>query len=115
MLTGGFTVTDKDCAVLTAPRESVTITENWYGVAAVTVGAVPESVVPFSESHDGKPVAFHVKGAVPPLAASDCEYASADVVAGSDVVVTEGTGLTVRLQVAGKSCPLKSVAVVLNE
>jgi len=72
-------------------------------------------VVPFSDSHDGNPLAFHVNGAVPPVAARDCEYASADVVAGSDVVVTEGTGLTVRLQVAGKSCPLKSPAVVVNE
>jgi hypothetical protein len=84
-------------------------------VVDVTAGAVPASVDPFKVSHDGRLVAFQVNGDVPPLAASDCEYCTPEVVAGSDVVATVGSGLMVRLHVAGKTDPTESVADTLKE
>jgi hypothetical protein len=72
MLTGGFTVTDKDCALLVAPAASLTLTENGNEVCAATIGAVPETAAPFTDNHVGKLLPLQVSGGVPPLAVSDC-------------------------------------------
>ncbi len=66
----------------------------------VSAGAVPERTPACDRlNHDGKPVACHVKGVVPPLKANVWLYAMPDVVAGNVVVVTDGVGLMVSANV----------------
>jgi len=70
------------------------------GVAEVSAGAVPDNVPEVERfSHAGKPVACQVRGVVPPLSANVWLYATPDVVAGKDVVVTAGGGLMVNAKV----------------
>lgn len=73
MVTGGFTVTDKDCALLPAPSASVTATLKLNVVAVVTGGAVPEIVAILIDNQPGSSMPLKVSGAVPPVAVSVCE------------------------------------------
>jgi hypothetical protein len=114
MVTAGFTVTDSDCELLMAPAESVTLTENPYGVGVVTTGAVPSSEGPRTVSHAGRLTPFHVSGGVPPLAPRDCEYGKPDVIAGSEAVVTAGTALIGKVNVFVVEEPRLSVALIVN-
>jgi hypothetical protein len=59
-------------------------------VAAETAGAVPLRVAPLRVSQDGRPAAAKVSVPVPPVAVSVWLYGSPEVVAGKEVVVTEG-------------------------
>jgi hypothetical protein len=116
MVTGGFTVTDNNCARLMAPAWSVTLTSSEYGVAVATTGAVPVTEGPLTVSHEATFVPFQTSGGVPPLAERPCEYGNPDVVGGSDVVVTDGNGLTGRVKICGGEDEERlSVAVMVNE
>ncbi len=79
-------------------------------MAWVTKGAVPEST-PAAEiaSHPGRLDACQVNGEVPPVSASVWLYALSEVVCGSVVVVTEGTGLIVSANAFGVAAPKLSV------
>ncbi len=69
--TGGFTVTERGCEVLTAPALSVTVTAKLKMVDDATTGAVPESTpAPESESHAGRPDPCQENGEVPPVSAN---------------------------------------------
>jgi hypothetical protein len=98
--TAGFTVTVRLCEALTALAVSVTVTEKLKGVAELAAGAVPDKIPEADKlSHAGRPVDCHVNGVVPPLSANVWLYAIPDVVAGKDVVVTEGGALMVKANV----------------
>jgi len=106
----GYTVTERPCDPLTAPAASVIVTEKLNGVAEVSGGAEPDNVPDVDKfSHAGKPVACHVRGVVPPLSAKVWLYATPDVVAGKDVVVTAGGGLMVNAKVFVKDAETLSV------
>jgi hypothetical protein len=106
----GFTVTERLCDPLTAPAVSVTVTEKLNVVAVVSAGAVPDTT-PDEESvsHDGSPLDCHVSGVVPPVSTRVWLYATPDVVAGSDVVITDGGWLIVRVNVLVENAERLSV------
>src|SRR5438445_9402291 len=114
MVTGGFTVTVNGWTWVLAPLKSVTLTPNGYCVAEETTGAAPDNTGPLSVSQPGTLLPFQVSGSVPPVAASVCKYCRPEVVAGSEVAVTAGTGLTGSVNDAVPCAPRKSVAVIAN-
>ena len=114
MVTAGFTVTLSDCALLDAPVASIAATEKLYGVLAATTGAMPVSDGPFKDSQAGRLVPLHVNVGVPPVTARDCEYGTPDVMAASEVVVTDGGGLIASVKALVVAASKLSTALIVN-
>src|SRR5581483_354444 len=89
---------------------SVTVTEKLKGVEDATTGAVPVSAPAGDRaSQAGAEAICHVNGLVPPDSVSVWLYASPDVIAGSELVVTAGAALIVSEKALVDDCDALSV------